>query len=379
MTDRLRMLKGGRQISAGAIKNFAIEQGFAFREQWGRYLYRYSRKRGGREISLLIPATENLTDYDKRVVDVINTISDHLKVSTENVFREIVNSSFRVIRIIANEGEGDATLAYDSGIDLLRNGMKLIDSSANVVVSGPGVAMIRGRRPDAVSKYLDKVRIGQTEVGSFVVTLLMPLDFEATELGLPHDEFGGIGRAISDKFVTALKVAEDVGRDQSRMTDAALLERGLTVNFSNALIEMAKAVGSVGISVASRSSSAGSKHSVARFDHDSIPRLREVGRRLEPKNFVKKPEMIEFIRGTVVSISEKKGRSSGTIMLETDGLQGKAIFKLPFNSWQRDDIVAAFANKDTTELLVKGLFDVSSGSVMSEAIQFSLDERHRLT
>ncbi|GAB7551016.1 hypothetical protein NRB_05120 [Novosphingobium sp. 11B] len=294
-------------------------------------------------------------------------LAQFLEISPESVLREVLNFEYQVVKINANEGNEDHTLNFDAAIDLLQNGMKLIDSSATVSITGDFVPIIRGRRPDAVKKYLDRVRVGQTEVGSFVLTLLMPIGVDPNELGLEQSQNAGIGSAIAQNFSNALRAAESVASNITSMEDRALIGNGITANFMQGLSRMIEVVDSLKIGiVAVRPDKKRPRYSKeVRFTHDSLELLKTVERRLTPAH----EKSIVTVSGVITQLIEHKKRHSGNVVIEAEVYGAFHSIRVPFDKDNRDILFDAFHRKDMLEVVV-------SGSISDNNGKYRLDSPH---
>lgn len=364
------------KLDLPTIRRFVQGSGYIYREPWGKYLHRYSRRVSGKELNLLIPGHEKIGDFERRISDLINDLSDQLKIHPELIVRDIVNSGYQVVRLIANEGSDEKTLAYDAGIDLLTNGMVLIDASTTLAVTGEKVSYIRGRRPDVVRHYLDQVRIGQTEIGSFIVTLLMPAGLSSNELGYTSSSFDDIGLAVAENFNSALRAAEDVGNFHSKLSDSALVHQGLTHNFAHALANMIESVDTLSIGFAP--TAAGKSRRVFRqskFSREAVLALREVEERLSPNP----PDRNIRLVGVITAIRESSRRASGTVTIEADIDGEMRSVRIEFSRTERHIISDCFERKADVFLSVSGrLVDQNGHLKLQSATAFDIEPRGRL-
>lgn len=366
-----------RTITAESLSRYARALGYFYREGWGKYLDRYSKKRSGAEYDLLIPNTSEISDYERRVYALIVDISEYEGKSQPEILREIANSEYQIVRIVANEGSHENTLSFDSAIDLLTNGMVLIDASATVAINGPTVGKIRGRRPDVVRKYLDQVRVGQTEVGSFVVNLLMPTMISSDELGLPESEAAGMGASVAERFRNALEIASRIGRSETRISEEFALERGLTANFSNGLINMIHAADNISVGVGPHITKSGRRKSYVReFKKESVEGLKELSQKLSP---IQKSLGLKIL-GTITNITENPNKASGHFVIEASGdFAGRSV-RVPFTRNERNTVFQGLHDKAEFQVQILGdLVDKSGHLKMENVKEITLEGRGTLT
>jgi hypothetical protein len=352
-------------VQLSSLRAFLGSRGYINRERWGTYLDRFSRKVGGREQNVLIPTERDLVDFDKRMRDALEALSAHLKTPAQVLLKQIANSGYEVVRIAANPGEQSNTVSYDAAIDLLQGGFALIDSSAVVAISYESIRAVRGRRPDAVRKYLDRVQVGQTEVGSFVLTLLMPLSVEGDVLELPENMAETFGRQVAEQMSSALRAAERATRT-GEFAVRNIAEEGVTANFSKGIARMVQAVGDVAINLAPATDSKKAPRYVAsKFSWRDLPTLKEIERRLTPKE-QRKPVSLT---GTVTEFREPSKRTSGTITLEAEVYGEVRPVRLRFERTERPIVIEALEKKPELKLSVVG-------ELVSKSGHFQLENAH---
>jgi hypothetical protein len=338
-------------VRISAVRAYLRSNGYIYREHWGKYLDRYSRKARSREDNVLIPTEIGISDYERRLAEALETLARQLERPFSTLLRDVVNSGYEVVRIRVNEGEEESTVAYDTTIDLLRGGFALIDASAVLAVAQERLPIIRGRRPDVVRRYLDEVRVGQTEVGSFVLTLLMPVGVNSAGLDLPASISDGFGTRVSETFSGSLKAAEEAVRAERIQSNRALIERGVTANFSRGIARIIQSAGGVSISLAQLGAGQGiSKRVQSRFSPNDYARLCDIEERLTPRG-----DSEPFtVTGTVTEFHEPRGKSNGSIVVNCLVHGEMRQVRMKFERPDRAAVVQAIESKAHVFLEVDG-------------------------
>ena len=364
MASRRNIQNRVHSVQIGALKAFLNSRGYALREPWGRYLERYSRKRGGREDNVLVPTERKISDFDRRLAEAIDALARQLLLSTDELLREISNSGYEIVKIRVNEGEAESTIPYDTTVDLLKGGFALIDSAAVTAVSHERLSIVRGRRPDVVRRYLDDVRVGQTEVGSFVLTLLMPIGIDASGLDLAPTFVDEFGSRVSRSFSSALQTAEEAVQAKRIVANRTLVENGVTANFSGAIATILESAGSVsiGLTRVGRPKQA-AELILSRFAAEDSARLREMETRLKP---IGSAEPFT-VTGTITEFREPKGRGGGSISVMCDVHGEVRQVRLKFERQDRHVVVHAIERKSD-------LFLEVDGSLVAKGAQMRLEE-----
>ncbi|MCB9712727.1 MAG: hypothetical protein H6712_02650 [Myxococcales bacterium] len=119
-----------------------------------------------------VPLLPEAKDYPRRVAELVNIAAEVEGRSPHHLLAAIRVVQFDVVRV-RRTGRDDDTLPVGDGAALfaLANGVFVASSLAVVEPR----ATYSGRRPAKVTEFMETVRLGQTEQGSFVVRLLVPL------------------------------------------------------------------------------------------------------------------------------------------------------------------------------------------------------------
>lgn len=350
-------------IQLGALRSFLRNQGYIYREPWGRYLQRFSRKKGGREDNVLVPTQRDISDFERRLLEAFDSLSRQLEITSEAILREVVNSAYEIVRIRVNEGEQESTIPYDTSIDLLRGGFALIDSSAVTAISHETLSIIRGRRPDVVRRYLDDVRVGQTEIGSFVLTLLMPTGIDASDLDLPATVSDSFGARVSETFSSTLQAAEEAVRANGVQSNRSLMQSGITANFSGAVARIVEAAGDVSISLARVGiTQSTAKRVSSKFLAEDSEKLRDIEERLTPRG-----DAEPFtVTGTITEFREPRGKSNGSIVVTCDVHGETRQVRTKFDRANRQIVIQALERKSEVYIEVDGDLLSKSGHFQLE-------------
>jgi hypothetical protein len=89
------------------------------------------------------------------------------------IYRDLVGADRDVVRVRAIGGEDDGSVVLDAGVKLVAQSREMLLAAACSVRS-PQPLYRAGANKEAI-EYMRRVRLGQTEYGSFVVTLLAPV------------------------------------------------------------------------------------------------------------------------------------------------------------------------------------------------------------
>ena len=160
-------------ISSPALKAYLLAQGWNIQETITDKAVILAKT--GTDKQLLLPIRENLGDYGLRVSELLNTLADFEDRSQLSLLNDINRASFDVIRVRMSESIENDSMPLSTVGDICNEMRKMLLAAAR---SARESKTVYGHKkfPDASnSNYVEKIRMGQTEHGSFVFTFLSPI------------------------------------------------------------------------------------------------------------------------------------------------------------------------------------------------------------
>ena len=187
--------------------------------------------------AVLVPASATFADYVTRILQLAEILGRVENRRQTTVLADLSLADVDLIRIRLPEAYDDSSIPLAAGVDLLQESRKLLLAAA-CSASRPQ-RMFRAGRHQQAAAYVDKVRLGQTEPGSFVVNMLAPISPsltrpEPTQLPL-LDPFG---RRATRMLVSGLRAAREATVCVNRGEDIGAFEervgRGVSANLCQA-------------------------------------------------------------------------------------------------------------------------------------------------
>ena len=128
-----------------------------------------------------IPLDKKLRDYKNAMYDAVCKIAYVEKKSVEQLMLYLLNPNTDILKIRLDKKEVESgNIMFDDAIQLFDNAKKLIAATALDVINPKKIHY--GRIDEPVQKFLSQCRFGQTEIGSYVVSVICPfVDFPKTE------------------------------------------------------------------------------------------------------------------------------------------------------------------------------------------------------
>ena len=350
MQVRIRDKDALLAVSPDALSAYALAAGWRRGEPYRVNSYSY----GGKGLpEIIIPHTRNLGDYASVVANLIDTFAQLTEQDQTTVFRNLVTTDHDVVRIRADDIDHSGSLAVSAGADIIQCSRTLLLAAA-CSLDSPRPFYRTHEYKDA-NDYLNRVRLGQTDQGSFVVTLLSPVPLTGTtvpnllDFGKSREPFD---RRVTKRLADALaEVRLRIGADDAFDTRAfqASVELGVSANLCEALGKLTKSLGKFEISVVwARTYPSDSLRTVARFSNDDGLYVRMMATALRSQD----RERDATISGYVEQLKRGEVDSGGTVTIRT-WIEGRersvnAILRSP------DYARAIEAHQQGAEVVVRG-------------------------
>ena len=153
-----------------ALSAYARAHGWIEAERFGRHSHVYVRA-GAPEI--VIPEVQRLGDYANIVLRLVEIFAEVSETDEISLYRGLLTFDRDIVRVRAAADCGNGSVTLDDGVNLITGARDMMRAAARSLHRRG--EFLRGRMPRETEKYMRNVQLGQTEQGSFVVTLLGPV------------------------------------------------------------------------------------------------------------------------------------------------------------------------------------------------------------
>ena len=188
-----------RCLGPDLLSEYLVNAGWTFQGNYGPNAYVYSARSGN---EVLVPTLPDSRLYPSLVRDLLESVADESGTEGGELFHNIKYARHDIARLRAETSDSRHTLQPVAFQDLVK-GAKMIWES--VVSKTLGTKSKKNRR------YWESAGFGQTEPGSFVVTMFSPPVNIDAQLGLePEDQEVSDARLVTDamsKSITATRAA----------------------------------------------------------------------------------------------------------------------------------------------------------------------------
>jgi hypothetical protein len=274
--------------------------------------------------NIILPLDRNLGDYDTRMGEILAVLEAAESRSQLEILHDISDASADVIRIrLQNASLNDGSFSLDKASNVIASAREMMSYVA-CSVAQPRL-VYRSRKPATVTNYLSKLRLGQTERGSYVLALrsIVPPRFSSPQQptlfpDMPSpDEEEPFERRVTIRLAQALTATNNALVQSSATSDVKPFEdgyvNGVSANLCEALAGLTfdDAPLDIQISVNWASTRAISRNIPGEFSFssESLLLLREVGRVLRANA----PYGPFELRGPVVKLERDEGSLVGQI------------------------------------------------------------------
>lgn len=276
------------------------------------------------DAEVVLPRTRDLADYALRMGDVAQMIAAVEQRSIREVLVDLSAPPADVIRlgILAPEASL-GTLPLDEGIRLVQGGREILLAAA-CSVHHPQAFYPRQSFKEAMD-FIATCRLGQTERGSFVATIIAPVPpfIEPPSL-FPDAATEPYARRVTLRLMTGLKVVRDSIQTGTHDQMLQGVEAGVSANLCEAIASVRPPgdQSSLQIRITWARSRANVPAAIPQnlaFSQAAFPIIEEVGRRLRERATPK----LNRIEGFIVSL-----RGETTLL---EGFEGNVVIKAVIN------------------------------------------------
>jgi hypothetical protein len=198
----------------------------------------WAKRTGNDEYEASIPARRTLADYATRIGELLRTLEAAEGRSQLAIYADLQLSSSDVVRLrVIDDDLSDGTVPINDGV-------ALVDRARDMVLAAACAAVrprprYHSRHPDQANQFLDGVRLGQTEHGSFVLTVISRVAPSLGEdtgvlLDEPFERRAVI--SLANGIAAALTAAESSSVDNAFGPFQDAVSAGVSANLCEAIV-----------------------------------------------------------------------------------------------------------------------------------------------
>lgn len=337
-------------VSPAALSAYARAAGWSRQEPYRVHSDVYV---GEGRPDLIVPHTEHLGDYASIVAALIDTFAEVADQDETTIYRDLVTADRDVVRIRGIDRDHSGSLPVGAGADLVCSSRDMLLAAACSLVN-PRPFYRPGANREAAD-YVRRVRLGQTEQGSFVVTLLSPVVSPPIQMPLLTDSDVSddpferrVTARLAEALAGARKATDDTNGGDTNAFPASV-RQGVSANLCDALATLTETLPKLDVSVVwARTHPRKEVRTVVRFAAHDGPILREASRALRSRE----PQPGVILVGLVQRLARSEADTDGTVTLRTsiDGQNQSVLAVLPQPDYHR----AIQAHKQKAPIVMRG-------------------------
>ena len=300
-------------VAPAALSAYARSLGWTKSEQYGNHSDVYSSD----ELpEIILPRTQRLGDYASVVLQLIRHFSDATDMDLHSTYRDLVTADRDLIRVRAPSDEDDGSIPVNDGVELVDGAHEMLLAAACSLPTPQPV--YRAGANKRATEYLRRVRLGQTEHGSYVITLVSPAILPPTQGKLFSDESlyddpfeRQVTRRLADALVAVQSATERTVTGEFDAFSASVV-LGVSANLCEALARLIDPVGTLDVSVSwARTYPRATGRDIVRFASGDVPILKEAARSFRSRS----PEPDAQVFGIIWKLTRAKQETEGTITM----------------------------------------------------------------
>jgi hypothetical protein len=196
----------------------------------------------GSEFDVTLPARRDLADYALRMSEVLHTLAEVERRSQLDVLRDIETTTADLVRVRApRQDTENGTLPLDQAVTFVECSRDMLLAAACAAIEKR--PFFAKRKAQQAMDYLGRVRMGQTERGSYVLTILSPVPPElrpAQGTLIPTEPEDPYERSVMRTLMNALEALQRAAQDAvvgGNMTSfQSAVRQGVSANLCDAVV-----------------------------------------------------------------------------------------------------------------------------------------------
>lgn len=270
------------------------------------------------EYEVLLPMEPAVGDYALRMGELLQVLSVAEKRSQNEVYRDLLSVSTDVIRIrIADPELSDGTIPIEEHALIAQKARDLILAGACAATESR--AVWHKRKPQQAIDHVRRVRIGQTERGSYVVTVMSRVPPELHgQVGKLFETDTPYERRVTETLANSLFALNNAAQQAAVTQTMAAFDEAVPLGVNSNLCEAVAGLWAgdetqrnleISFSWApARPVAAGMVRKVL-FSQDRLPIIREAARQLRERAPITEFELI----GPVLRLERGDGAATGMV------------------------------------------------------------------
>lgn len=355
-----------RSVKPQQVRSYALARGWHRIQQQNPNLAVFSHANAEFE-QLLVPMDDELLDYNRRLTEVVETLAGFEQRSVESILNDLLTSDSDIVRFrVSSPATDRGSIPLAEGIRLLDGAKRSLLAAAHSVLN-PVTHHPRMGRSEA-QQLLSKCQMGQTERGSFAISISCPLRAVEPEQPLLPGVEPFARNAVTTMMRSVSQIVQAIDADSiPQLLAPAEDQIPVSVNLCDALLQMQPLEEDshldLSVSWAASLPPIVQLPQLVRIRHEYFPIIEDVAKRLRP---AQEPATSLFV-GHVENVGGEPG---------DDGrMQGEVVLSLMLE----DSVQAARVTLGPADWLVAHAALAAHSVVRLKGILHRGSRTHRIT
>lgn len=269
-------------------------------------LWLLRRASDGTEFDVTLPTKRELKDYPLRMAEVLRGLADAENRCELDVLTDVQTTTADLIRVRAPSPDAEnGTLLFDDAVTFVERSRDMLLAAACAAIDKR--AVYAKRKAQQAMDYLSHARMGQTERGSFVLTILSPVAPElrpAQGALFPIEHEAPYERQVTQTLMESLKALDDAANAAAARGEMTAFQEavryGVSANLCDAVVGLSEVSRGEGLDIQvawSRTRPVNSAvPSRVLLGDDRIPLIEEAARRFRESAPLDDVEIVGVVR-----------------------------------------------------------------------------------
>jgi hypothetical protein len=288
----------------------------------------------GEIAELLLPADRSISDYLSRMVEAVRLVAAIEERSESELLSDLQLLSCDVLRLrLLHSAASDGTIPLALGERVVESTRELFLAAASAVNTRR--AYYAPSRPEEVRHFAQNLRLGQSERGSYVLTVIsrvapeLKTDSRIEPLDPPFERRAVL--RLNDALIALRGALDKASMTFSADVFGEVVSRGVSANLCNALVGMVDENAQPTDQLQFRFTWARTRpiepalSPQVCFEAETIPVIREAARVLKATEPIEDQEIL----GYVIKLQQRNSGGLATVATVIDGQPRKVTIELP--------------------------------------------------
>lgn len=198
-------------------------------------------RRAADDARISIPVRSDFADYSRRLLEILQSLSEIEQSDFSYVLNRVAQSWADILRIRVTPSPLDyGSIPLSTSVVLLESIRNLLSSSARSALQPRNA--YSARPPAEASSYLRNARLGQTEIGSYIFTVISPVtpDLDNAQAEAQRPFARRVVEHLATGLIAARDAAEENMRTQSMEPFGHAVLSGVSANLCEAVVKIAQ-------------------------------------------------------------------------------------------------------------------------------------------